>query len=71
MMYPILYKASFWDEEICHEHGVIMASCYADGMAQIETYYGNDLCGIEMFMCEEGPLMITERFYNEIKNRTY
>lgn len=70
-MYPILYKASFWDEEIRVEHGIIMANCYADGMAQIETYYGNDLYAIEMFMCEEGPLMITEEFYNEVKDKTY
>ena len=70
-MYPILYKASFWDEEICVEHGVIMASSYADGMARIETYYGNDLCAIEMFMCEEGPLIIDEEFYNKIKHETY
>ena len=71
MMYPILFRADAWDEEIRHDYGIIMASSYADGMAQIETYYGNDLCGIEMFMCEEGPLMVTEKFYNEIKNRTY
>lgn len=70
-MYPILYKVSCWDEEIWVEHGVIMASSYADGMAQIEAYYGNDLCAIEMFICEEGPLMVTEEFYNEIKNKTY
>lgn len=70
-MYPILYKASLWDDEICVEHGIIMAPSYADGMTQIEKYYGNDLCAIEMFMCEEGPLMITEEFYNEIKNKVY
>lgn len=70
-MYPILYKASFWDDEIYVEHGIIMAPSYADGMVQIEKYYGNDLCAIEMFMCEEGPLTITEEFYNEIKNKVY
>ena len=48
-----------------------MASNYADAMAQIETYYGNDLCGVELFMCEEGPLFIDEELYNKIKHETY
>jgi hypothetical protein len=29
------------------------------------------LCGVELFMCEEGPLMIDEEFYNKIRNETY
>ena len=70
-MYPILFRADVWDEEIHHDHGVIMTSNYADAMAQIETYYGNDLCGVELFMCEEGPLFIDEELYNKIKHETY
>lgn len=70
-MYPILFRADVWDEKPYHEYGVIMASCYANGMAQIEDYYGNDLCGIELFMCEEGPLMINEELYNKIKTESY
>ena len=48
-----------------------MASNYADAMAQIETYYDNDLCGVELFKCEEGPLFIDEELYNKIKHETY
>lgn len=70
-MYPILFRADVWDEESYHEYGVIMATSYADGMAQIENYYGNDLCGVELFMCEEGPLMINEELYNKIKDEAY
>jgi hypothetical protein len=40
-------------------------------MEQIEKYYGYDLCGVELFMCEEGPLMIDEELYNKIRNETY
>lgn len=70
-MYPILFRVDVWDEETRHDYGVIMATSYADGMEQIETYYGNDLCGVELFMCEEGPLMIDEEFYNKVKNESY
>lgn len=70
-MFPILFRVDVWDEEIRHEYGIIMANCYADGMAQIETYYGNELCSVELFMCEEGPLFINEEFYNKIKHETY
>ena len=70
-MYPILFRADVWDEEIHHDYGVIMDSNYADAMAQIETYYGNDLCGVELFMCEEGPLFIDEELYNKIKHESY
>ena len=70
-MYPILFRVDVWDEEIHHYYGVTMAANYADAMAQIETYYGNDLCSVELFMCEEGPLFIDEEFYNKIKNEVY
>ena len=70
-MYPVLFRVDVWDEEIRHDYGVTMASSYADAMAQIETYYCNDLCGVELFMCEEGPLFIDEELYNNIKNKTY
>ena len=70
-MYPILFRADVWDEEVHHDYGVTMASSYADAMAQIETYYCNDLCGVELFMCEEGPLFIDEELYNKIKNKIY
>jgi hypothetical protein len=70
-MYPILFRADVWDEEIRHDYGVIMATGYIDGMEQIEKYYGYDLCGVELFMCEEGPLMIDEELYNQIKTKTY
>ena len=70
-MYPILFRADVGDEEIPHDYGVIMASNYADAMAQIETYYGNDLCGVELFMCEEGPLFIDEEIYDKIKHKAY
>ena len=70
-MYPILFRADVWDEEIQHDYGVIMASNCADTMAQIETYYGNELCGVELFMCEEGPLFIDGELYNKIKHETY
>ena len=52
-MYPVLFRADVWDEEICHDYGVTMASNYADAMGQLETYYSDELCGVELFMCEE------------------
>ena len=70
-MYPILFRADVWDEKVRQYYGVTMASNYADAMAQIEAYYGNDLCGVELFMCEEGPLFIDEELYNKIKHETY
>ena len=70
-MYPVLFRVDVWDEKIRQDYGVTMASCYADAMTQIENYYGNDLCGVELFICEEGPLSISEELYNNIKNKTY
>lgn len=70
-MYPVLFRVDVWDDEARRDYGVTMASSYADAMAQIETYYGNELCGVELFMCEEGPLFIDEEFYNKIKRETY
>ena len=70
-MYPILFRADVWDEKVRQDYGVTMASYYADAMTQIENYYGNDLCGVELFICEEGPLSISEELYNNIKNKTY
>ena len=70
-MYPILFRVDVWDEKVRQDYGVTMASSYADAMAQIETYYGNDLCRVELFMCEEGPLFIDEELYNKIKNEAY
>lgn len=70
-MYPVLFRADVWDEVIRHGYGVTMASNYADAMAQIKTYYGNDLCGVELFMGDEGPLFIDEELYNKIKHETY
>ena len=70
-MYPVLFRVDVWDEMIRHDYGVTMASNYADAMAQIEAYYGTDLCGVELFMCEEGPLFIDEELYNKIKHETY
>ena len=70
-MYPVLFRVDVWDEVIHHNYGVTTASNYADAMAQIETYYDNDLCGIELFMCEEGPLFIDEELYDKIKHETY
>ena len=70
-MYPVLFRVDVWDEKVRQYYGATMASNYADAMAQIETYYGNDLCGIELFMCEEGPLFIDEELYNKIKHETY
>ena len=70
-MYPVLFRVDIWDEAIRHDYGVTMDSNYANAMAQIETYYGNDLCGVELFMCEEGPLFIDEELYNKIKHETY
>ena len=70
-MYPVLFRADVWDEKVRQYYGVTMASNYADAMAQIETQYGNDLCGVELFMCEEGPLFIDEELYNKIRHETY
>ena len=70
-MYPVLFRADVWDEKVRQYYGVTMDSSYADAMTQIETYYGNDLCGVELFMCEEGPLFIDEELYNKIKHETY
>ena len=70
-MYPILFRVDVWDEKVRQDYGVTMASSYADAMTQIETYYCNDLCGVELFMCEEGPLFIDEELYNKIKHETY
>ena len=70
-MYPVLFRVDVWDEKVRQDYGVTMASSYADAMTQIETYYCNDLCGVELFMCEEGPLFIDEEFYNKIRNEAY
>ena len=47
-MYPVLFRADVWDEKVRQDYGVTMASSYADAMTQIENYYGNDLCGVEL-----------------------
>ena len=70
-MYPVLFRVDVWDEKVRQDYGVTMASSYADAMTQIETYYCNDLCSVELFMCEEGPLFIDEELYNKIKHETY
>ena len=70
-MYPILFRADVWDEKVRQDYGVTMASNYADAMTQIENYYGNELCGVELFICEEGPLFIDVELYNKIKHETY
>ena len=55
-MYPVLYKVHYWDEdsqeEIFH-FGVTLADSYSDAMEKVETYYGDNIISVSLFMEEE------------------
>ena len=58
-MYPVEYEVQVYDEfsekvnkyEIIH--GITFASTYAEAMENIESYYGNTIVDIKLYMNEE------------------
>ena len=59
MIYPVEYIANVYDEvEIKNDivHGVTFAENYAEAMKNIETYYGDNIIDVKLFMLEESSV---------------
>lgn len=55
-MCPVLYKVHYWDEDSQKEifyFGVTLANSYSDAMEKVETYYGDNIISVALFMNEE------------------
>lgn len=58
-MYPIEYEVQIYDEfsekENKYEiiHGVTFGNTYTEAMENIESYYGDDIINVKLYMNEE------------------
>ena len=73
--YPILYKADVFDEDYENnertDYGLIMCGTYSAAAHELEEYYGHELLEMDLFMVEEGPLILNKEMYEQIKKGDY
>ena len=69
-MYPVEYKVRCWDDYEDKEYeayGVTIAENYTEAMSNIESYYGEELIEVKMFMQQEQAVYEIGNNDNEIK----
>ena len=69
-IYPVEYKVRCWDEYEENEYeayGVTIAENYTEAMSNIESYYGEELIEVKMFMQQEQSVYEIGNNDNEIK----
>jgi len=69
-MYPVEYKVRCWDDYDGKEYeayGVTLAENYTEAMGNIESYYGEELVEVKMFMQGEQLIYEIGNDDNEIK----
>lgn len=57
--FPVLYKVLIWDEDERREkmcYGVTIAESYQEAITFIESYYGDTIIEISLYMNEENVL---------------
>lgn len=58
-MYPVEYSAIVYDEMNYHTeqvYGITFANTYTEAMENIESYYGESIVDIRLFMNEENSV---------------
>ena len=70
--YTLLVKAIWYDDyegKDRTDYLVFNRTSFSEVMQECERYYGDDLMDISITIKEDGPTMITEEIYNELKEK--
>ena len=72
--YTLLVKATWYYEDEGKsrtDYLIFNRSTFSEVMQECESYYGDDLMDISISIGEEGPTMITEEMYNQMKEKKH